>query len=198
MRSVCPLSYFLTPLHFGMWELCTTKGKRRRACRRGSALQIRYSLTDEWEFFSPNYIFKDPQQQRDFEERCHDYDRRYTLSALIYRSIEPKWVRKLLIKTSYLWCMGKFCLAICISFARFPQSTRFENRSKSLDLLILLLVDRSYLAWLVIGNEAEQQKRKRKLRSSLSHPSKERQEATTAHVHLLQRKHIVNEWKQHQ
>ena len=27
---------------------------------------------------------------------------------------------------------------------------------------------------------------------------RERQEATTAHVHLLQRKHIVNEWKQHQ
>ena len=132
MRSVCPLSYFLTPLHFGMWELCTTKGKRRRACRRGSALQIRYSLTDEWEFFSPNYIFKDPQQQRDFEERCHDYDRRYTLSALIYRSIEPKWVRKLLIKTSYLWCMGKFCLAICISFACLTFCTTSTVFLKSL------------------------------------------------------------------
>ena len=32
---VCVPSYFLTPLHFGMWELCITSpgGKRRRALR---------------------------------------------------------------------------------------------------------------------------------------------------------------------
>ena len=28
---VCVPSYFLTPLHFGMWELCITRGKKE-AC----------------------------------------------------------------------------------------------------------------------------------------------------------------------
>ena len=39
------------------------------------------------------YFFKDPQRPT-FEERCHDYDRRYTLSALIYRSPEGRRLSK--------------------------------------------------------------------------------------------------------
>ena len=115
-----------------------------------------------------------PQHRAKVSEEAIDQD----FISMMYGQVLPRYLHK-------------FCKVSTVH-------TVWKSLQKYLDLLILLLVDRSYLAWLVIGNEAEQQKRKRKLRSSLSHPSKERQEATTAHVHLLQRKHIVNEWKQHQ
>ena len=38
-------------------------------------------------------------------------------------------VRKLLIKTSYLWCMGKFCLTICI-WSVLPKKLFWRENAK--------------------------------------------------------------------